>query len=116
MINRKRTKSDYELSVIRPGYARDGQAKDAFDGGIVSLDNARGIVEAVNECHKIKKSRNISMILYFFAYLVGIISITLLVTLKLSAYIASGLVVVYLLLWMLPVLFLPAIFDTSKKK
>jgi hypothetical protein len=116
MINRKRTKSDYELSVIRPGYARDGQAKGAFDGGIVSLDNARGIVEAVNECHKIKKSRNISMILYFFAYLVGIISITLLVTLKLSAYIASGLVAVYLLLWMLPVLFLPAVFDISKKK
>ena len=116
MISRKRTKSDYELSVIRPGSARDGQEKDSFDGGIVSLDDARGIVEAVNECHKIKKSRDISLILYVFAYLIGIIGMTLLVTLKLSAYIASGLVAVYLLLWMLPVLFLPAMFDISKKK
>ena len=116
MINRKRTKSDYELSVIRPGYARDGQEKDTFDGGIVCLDNARGIVEAINECHKIKKSRDVSMILYFFAYLMGIMSMTVLVILKLSAYIASGLVAAYLLLWLLPVLFLPAIFDISKKK
>ncbi len=116
MINRKRTETEYELSVIRPGSAHDGQERDTFDGGIISLDTARGLIKATAECHKIKKSRKISMILYFFAYLVGVIGITLLVTLKMSSYIASGLVVVYLLLWMLPVLFLPAIFDTSKKK
>ena len=115
MISRKRTRPDYELSVIRPGVARDGDELDNFDGGIVSLNDPRGVVDAVNECHKIKKSRYISMVVSLFVYLANIIVATTLVTLKLIPYISSGLVVLYMLMLILPVIFLPGVSGGSKK-
>lgn len=115
MISRKRTVSEYELAVIRPGFAREGEERESFEAGIVSLGDPCGVVDAVNECHKLKKSRRAGMMLYFFVFLANIIVSTLLVVFKLIPYIASGLVVLYMLLWLLPIVFLPGVFDTSKK-
>ncbi len=115
MISRKRTRPDYELSVIRPGVARDADELDTFDGGIVSLNDPRGVVDAVNECHKIKKSRYISMMMSLFVYLANVVVATALVTLKLIPYISSGLVVLYMLMMTLPVIFLPGVSGGSKK-
>ena len=115
MISRKRTKADYELSVIRPGTTADEDELDTFDGGIVSLNDPRNMVDAVNECHKIKKSRYVGMTLSLFVYLANAILATVLVTLKLIPYISSGLVVLYLLFWSLPVIFMPGVSGGSKK-
>ena len=115
MISRKRSCGDYELAVIRPGMSRDDEELESFDSGIVSLGDPRRVVDAVNECHKIKKSRYISMTTSLFAFLVNIVVATVLVIMDFIPYVSSGLVVLYILMLTLPVVFLPGVSGGHKK-
>lgn len=115
MISRKRSCGDYQLAVIRPGMIRDGEEQESFDSGIVSLGDPRRVVDAVNECHRIKKSRYISMMASLFVFLANIIVATVLVTMKLIPYVSSGLVVLYTVMLTLPVILLPGVSGGHKK-
>ncbi len=116
MISRKRSCGDYELAVIRPGVNRDAEEQDSFDSGIVSLGDPRRVIDAVNECHKIKKSRYISMMASLFVFLANIILATVLVVMDLIPYISSGLVVLYVIMLTLPVILLPGVSGGRKQK
>lgn len=102
MISRKRTLPDYELSVIRPGSAREGSPRETVDSGAVALDDPVKLIGVMNECHKLKNKRRQSLLLYFCAFLVSVIVATLTVTLRLTAYAVSGTVALYMLVWTLP--------------
>ncbi len=106
MISRKRTLPDYELSVIRPGAVRseshDAVRRDKVDSGILALDDPTRLIDVVNECHKLKVRRRRGLLLYFCAFLVGVIAATLLVTLRLGDYAVSGTVAVYMLVMTVP--------------
>ena len=115
MISRKRSCGDYQLAVIRPGMIRDGEEQESFDSGIVSLGDPRRVVDAVNECHRIKKSRYISMMASLFVFLANIIVATVLVTMQLIPYVSSGLVVLYTVMLTLPVMLLPGVSGGHKK-
>lgn len=102
MISRKRTLPDYELSVIRPGFAREGLPSETVDSGAVALDDPVKLIGVMNECHKLKNKRRHGLLLYFCAFLVSVIVATLTVTLRLTAYAVSGTVALYMLVWALP--------------
>ena len=104
MISRKRTLPNYELSVIRPGFARSDAPQETVDSGVVALDDPVKIIGAMNECHKLKNKRRRGLLTYFCVFLVNVIVATLIVSLKLIDFASSGAVGLYMLAWTLPTL------------
>ena len=102
MISRKRTLPDYELSVIRPGFARSDAPQETVDSGVVALDDPVKIIGAMNECHKLKNKRRRGLLTYFCVFLVNVIVATLIVSLQLIDFASSGAVGLYMLAWTLP--------------
>ncbi len=106
MIERKRGADGCEIRVLRAGVNDISVNSEAVDSGIVALGTPCSLAEPICVTSELKRVRRRGLVTMLGIFIINIVFSAILAVTDTLGFIVSGVAAIYLLLWLLPVLFI----------